>query len=68
MFGKGKLMEDLYTEMSCPNCESQYAVDYVEENVNGEVEYCPFCGEEIPEDVEEDFDKEEEKDSAEGSW
>jgi NAD-dependent SIR2 family protein deacetylase len=64
---KGKKMPDVYTEMSCPNCESQYAVEFMEENINGKPDYCPFCGEEIPE--ESDFDDEDDEEQTEDeSW
>lgn len=42
-----------YIRMTCPNCESEYAVDYQTENTEGEPDYCPFCGEEMPEVLEE---------------
>lgn len=45
---------DVYVKMSCPNCESQFAVDYSLEDINGKLDYCPFCGDEIPEEFEED--------------
>ena len=51
---------DKYMRASCPNCESQYAIDFVIENVNGDPEYCPFCAEEIPEaDTQGDSEEEE---------
>ena len=55
-------MSDEYVKITCPNCESEYAVDYMVDNTQGEPEYCPFCGEEIPNDEEEDmYEKEEEE-------
>ena len=39
--------------------ESQYAVDYMESNVDGSPDYCPFCSEEIPEE-EDNYDEEDE--------
>ena len=34
----------------CNNCESSYAVEFVEELVSQEYpEHCPFCGEQIDE-------------------
>lgn len=51
--------EDEYVKISCPNCESQYAVDYMESNVDGSPDYCPFCSEEIPEE-EDNYDEEDE--------
>lgn len=34
----------------CSNCESSYAVEFVEELVSQEYpEHCPFCGEQIEE-------------------
>ena len=62
-------MSDPYVEMSCPNCESQYAVEFLEENVSGEPDYCPFCGDEIPEeDLDDDYDDDEEDEDEDGSW
>jgi hypothetical protein len=61
-------MSDVYSEMSCPNCESQYAVEYMEEHTNGTADYCPFCGEEIPEEEEDDFDDDEEEEEQGELW
>ncbi|CAB4124267.1 hypothetical protein UFOVP49_105 [uncultured Caudovirales phage] len=58
---------DAYTRISCPNCESQYAVDYMLDNVDGTPDHCPFCGDEIPDDTYEDK-SEEEGESEEGQW
>lgn len=58
---------DAYIKMSCPNCESEYAVDFLLANVEGEPNYCPFCGEEIPESDEDYEDEREEKDE-ESPW
>ena len=58
---------DEYMKMSCPNCESQYAVDFMTGNVEGEPDFCPFCGEEIPEEnLDESY--EEDEDSEEDQW
>lgn len=57
---------DFYMRISCPNCESQYAVDFMKANVEGSPDYCPFCGEEIPEDDMEEGYEEEQED--EGQW
>jgi hypothetical protein len=55
------MSDDIYNEMSCPNCESQYAVEFFVSNVSGSPEYCPFCGDEIPEEnQDDDYDEEEE--------
>jgi hypothetical protein len=38
----------------CLNCESQYSVEFMEEEVSQDLpEYCPFCGSEIEELTEE---------------
>ena len=58
-------MSDPYVQISCPNCESQYAVEFMLNNVDGDPDYCPFCGDEIPE--EDDYDDEEEE-YEEESW
>jgi hypothetical protein len=55
------MSDDIYNEISCPNCESQYAVDFIMSNVNGDPEYCPFCGEEIPEENTDDNYDDDEK-------
>ena len=57
---------ETYYHASCPNCESQFALDYLIENVSGEPEYCPFCGDEIPEESVENDDYEDE--DSEDSW
>jgi len=50
----------------CLNCESTYAVEYVEQLVSTELpEHCPFCGElidELSEDYIEDDDDCEDED------
>lgn len=56
-------MTDPYVEISCPNCESQYAVEFIESNVEGDPDYCPFCGDEIPEQEDEDYEEELEEES-----
>lgn len=58
--------DDEYVKISCPNCESQYAVDYMTSNVDGNPDYCPFCSEEIPEE-DEDYEDEREGED-EGQW
>ena len=43
----------------CLNCESQYSIDFMEEEVSQELpEHCPFCGEYLIE--AEDFEEEDE--------
>jgi hypothetical protein len=59
-------MSDTYVEISCPNCESQYAVEFLIGNVDGEADYCPFCGDEIPEQETDSDDDEDEVE--ETSW
>lgn len=62
------MMSDPYVEMSCPNCESQYAVEFLIANVSGDPEYCPFCGDEIPEESDYDEDEEEDEEEDEDQW
>lgn len=50
---------DAYIRISCPNCESLFAVDYLLEEVNGKADYCPFCGDELPGDEEQEEELEE---------
>ena len=63
------MSEDAYLKVSCPNCESQYAVDYVLANVSEEEPcYCPFCSELIPsEDNDDRRDELEEEEQREDS-
>lgn len=60
---------DAYIRISCPNCESSFAVDFLIEEVNGHAEYCPFCGDALPkeEDEEEELEEDEDEDEEE-SW
>ena len=66
------MSDNIYNQLSCPNCESQYAVEFVTTDVNSEeASYCPFCGEGIPEEIEDDLiDSEdtEESEDLEDSW
>ena len=48
--------------MSCNNCESMFSIEYMDGNVTGTPEYCPFCGEEIPEEDSSYKDDEEKED------
>jgi predicted nucleic acid-binding Zn-ribbon protein len=49
---------------NCANCESTYAVEFMEEMVSQDLpEHCPFCGE-IIEELSEDY-VDEEDDSTE---
>lgn len=60
---------DKYMRVSCPNCESQYAIDFLLSSVNGTPEYCPFCGEEIPEvDTRGGDDDGDEEESEDNQW
>lgn len=54
------MTDDPYVQISCPNCESQYAVEFMLGNVDGDPDYCPFCGDEIPEQ-DDDYEDEEEE-------
>jgi predicted Zn finger-like uncharacterized protein len=54
-------LENIYINISCPNCESQYAVDYMSSNTDGTPEYCPFCGDEIPENSDNGQEDDEEE-------
>lgn len=48
------MISDEYKKINCTNCESEYFLKYYLEKVTNEPQYCPFCGEEIEEDYEED--------------
>ena len=56
-------MTDAYISISCPNCESQYSIEFIEEKVDGSPEYCPFCGDGIPEETPEELEEEDEDDN-----
>lgn len=58
---------DAYIRFSCPNCESSYAVDYLLEEAHGTAEYCPFCGDEIPGEEQEELEEDEEEET-DSSW
>lgn len=57
---------DAYIRMSCPNCESSYAVDFMVDSVDGTPEHCPFCGEQFS-DYEDKNEETEEEDEG-GEW
>lgn len=59
---------DAYIRISCPNCESLFAVDYLVEEVNGNAEYCPFCGDALPTEEDEENEIEDDDPSEEESW
>lgn len=61
------MMSDEYIKISCPNCESEYALEFTETDIQGTPDYCPFCGDEIPDDEEENS-YEEEDDSDDYRW
>ena len=56
------MTSDSYLRMSCNNCESIFSIEYMDDNVTGTPEYCPFCGEEIPEEDSSYKDDEEKED------
>lgn len=58
------MSDDIYLKISCPNCESSYAIDFYPDNVEGEADYCPFCGEDIPEQKD-DYDEDDQEESEE---
>lgn len=47
--------EKKHTTYSCSSCDSTFTISYEEEDVEGEIEFCPFCGAEIDDDDEDDF-------------
>ena len=53
-------MSEIVYELGCDSCGSDYRIDYVPDNVDGnDPMYCPFCGADIDlTDVEEDEDNE----------
>ena len=57
-----KLIEgvDVYIRMTCSHCDSTFAVDYVFGETEGNVLYCPFCGDEIDPENEIDNEKDDE--------
>lgn len=57
-----------YIKMSCPNCESEYAVEFYFDTTDGEPLYCPFCGELIPEADEDEEDEREDGESWKPEW
>jgi uncharacterized Zn finger protein (UPF0148 family) len=59
-------MSDPLVEISCPNCESQYGIEFSINNVSGDPDYCPFCGDEIPEE-DNDYSEDDEEEQEE-SW
>jgi uncharacterized Zn finger protein (UPF0148 family) len=58
------MTDDPYVNVSCPNCESQYAVEFLIGNVDGDPDYCPFCGDEIPEQEDDDYEEDEENEDS----
>lgn len=48
-----------YITLSCEHCESVYSLEYEEDQLMGEPELCPFCGEVIDESYK-DADQEDE--------
>jgi len=54
-----KMISEEYKKINCNNCESEYFLKYYFEKVTNEPQYCPFCGEEIEEDYDDDDDEEE---------
>lgn len=55
-------MENTVTE-SCPFCEVEFTVSTEDEDL--EVNFCPFCGDELYEEDEDDYEDEEDLDSEE---
>ena len=61
-------MKDKQVSAECTNCDSSFAIGYVEEFVSNELpEYCPFCGEQI-EDIQEEYIEDEDDDLDNGEW
>ena len=53
---------------NCENCESTYAVEFMEEMVSQELpEHCPFCGE-IIEELSEDYIEDDDNDLDTKEW
>lgn len=52
----------------CLNCESQYSIDFMEEEVSQELpEHCPFCGEQIDE-LSENYIEDDDNSEDDGKW
>jgi PHP family Zn ribbon phosphoesterase len=51
-----------YQELMCTHCDTEYSLEYNEENAIGTPIICPFCGEELEnEDVDDDLDEEDDE-------
>jgi DNA-directed RNA polymerase subunit RPC12/RpoP len=52
----------------CLNCESQYSVEFMEEQVSQDLpEHCPFCGERI-EELSEEYIEDDQDEMDNGEW
>jgi hypothetical protein len=50
-----------YLEITCTACDTEYSLEYDEENAIGSPLICPFCGEEFEnEDSDDELDEEDE--------
>lgn len=43
-------------EFSCVNCDSHYDIKFKQTEVDGEVKYCPFCGDLVSADESIDYE------------
>ena len=37
----------MVTNITCPECEAEFRLDYDDAATEGEITYCPFCGEKL---------------------
>jgi len=51
----------LTKEIDCLNCGNSCTVNYEESPYDEVITYCPFCGEELEEETDDDFDEDEDR-------
>ena len=37
----------MVTNITCPECEAEFSLNYDDAATEGEITYCPFCGEKL---------------------
>jgi DNA-directed RNA polymerase subunit RPC12/RpoP len=52
----------IYLTLMCSHCDTEYHLEYDEENSIGSPIICPFCGEELEEELDENDVEDEEDD------
>lgn len=53
-------MSRIKIEICCDCCESEFLLTYEEDMVGDEAAYCPFCGEDITVDVDDEEEADDE--------